>query len=117
MTDQIRGSSGAPPENRRHQRFNLPTNTRAFVRDAKGNDHPVRVNDLSGGGAGLAIETPFDNHAFIELHMVGMEPVSGKVRRKLTEGMGVEFDLSDKEKKDMEDEIRKFRLAVARENS
>ena len=117
MTDKIRGSSGPRPDQRRHQRYDLPADTRAIVRDAYGNEHEVGVSDLSGGGAGLLMETPFDNHAFIELHMVGMAPVSGKVRRSYEEGMGVEFDLGDKEKKDMEEEIRKFRLAVARENS
>jgi len=114
MTDKIAGSSGTVPDHRRHERLDLPANTRAILKDANGNELDVGVNDLSGGGAGLHTETPFDNDSFVELHINGMAPISGRVARKFVEGMGVEFDLKDQEKEKMEEEVRKFRLAVAR---
>jgi len=114
MTDKIAGSSGTRPDHRRHERLDLPDNTRAVLRNADGVELEVGVNDLSGGGAGLKTETPFDNESFVELHINGMAPISGRVARKFVEGMGVEFDLKDQEKEKMEEEVRKFRLAVAR---
>lgn len=117
MTGKIQGSGASPPEQRRYKRLDLPADTRAVLKDAGGNELDVGVMDLSGGGAGLSTDVPFENNAFVELHIEGMEPIPGRVARKYDEGMGVEFDLNEPAKKDMEEEIRNFRLTVARANS
>lgn len=114
MTEKITGTSGTVPDHRRHERLDLPVNTRGILKDANGNQLDVVVNDLSGGGAGLLSETPFDNDSFVELHLNGMAPISGRVARKFVEGMGIEFALKDQEKEKMGEEVRNFRLAVTR---
>ena len=67
------------------------------------------------GGAGLRVDQPIDNNAFVELHMEGMRTVPGRVARNFASGIGVEFDLGEGERKDMEKELIKFRIAVARQ--
>ena len=117
MTGKIQGSSGLPPDQHRDNRTDLPAKTSAIRKGAGGGVVEGGVMDRSGGGAGLFTDIPFENNSFVVLHIDGMEPIAGRVARKFIEGMGVEFDLSDPAKKDVEEEIRKFRLTVAREKS
>ena len=48
--------------------------------------------DVSPGGAGLTVNEPIDNNAFVELHMEGMVTVPGRVARNFARGIGIEFD-------------------------
>jgi hypothetical protein len=104
-----------PPEQRRHERVPLPENFRATIKGEDGVEREVTVKDLSDGGAGLGVEGNFENDSFVELHMEGHGTIPGRVVRKFVEGIGVEFDFDDaRVSKDKEEELRKFRLAVAR---
>ena len=103
-----------PPEQRRHERVQLPEGFRATIRGEDGEEKEVTVTDLSDSGAGLIVDGMFENDSFVELHMEGMGRIQGKVARKFVEGIGVEFDFGvGRENKEKEEELRKFRLAVA----
>ena len=104
-----------PPEQRRHERVPLPEDFRATLRDKDGVERNVTVKDLSDAGAGLIVDGAFENDFFVELHMEGMGRIQGKVARKFVEGIGVEFDFGEEEvSKEKAEELRKFRIAVAR---
>lgn len=103
-----------PPEQRRHERVHLPEGVRATIRGEDGEEKEVTVKDLSDGGAGLIVDGAFENESFVELHMEGMGRIKGKIARKFVEGIGIEFDFSESEEnKEMEEELRKFRISVA----
>ena len=103
-----------PPEQRRHERVELPEGFRATIRGEDGEEKEVTVKDISDAGAGLIVDGAFENDAFVELHMEGMGRIHGKVARKFAQGIGVEFDFSEGgENKEKEEELRKFRIAVA----
>ena len=46
--------------------------------------------------------------------MEGYGKILAPVAREFVEGIGVEFELDEPEKNDMEEELKKFRLSVAR---
>lgn len=46
--------------------------------------------------------------------MEGYGKISARVAREFVEGIGVEFEFDEPEKNDMEEELKKFRLSVAR---
>ena len=49
--------------------------------------------------------------------MEGYGKILAPVAREFVEGIGVEFELDEPEKNDMEEELKKFRLSVARKKS
>ena len=101
-------------EARRHPRERVPKNVRVTITGKGGEKIEGTVMDISPGGAGLSVNKPIDNNAFVELHMEGMGTVHGRVARNFARGIGVEFDLSEQERKAMEEELIKFRKTVAR---
>lgn len=98
---------------RRYDRIAVPGNFQATLKDEKGREREVGVTDISAGGAGLVVDGQFANSEFIELHMDGFGKVPGKVKRQFAEGIGVEFDISEKEREAMKDELLAFRKTVA----
>ena len=103
-----------PPEQRRHERVELPDDFRATIKGEDGEEKEVTVKDISDGGAGLIVSGAFENDSFVELHMEGLGRVRGRVTRSFVEGIGVEFDFGEQEHdKDKEEELRKFRITVA----
>ena len=106
-----------PPEQRRHERVPLPENFRATIKGEDGVEREVTVKDISDSGAGLRVDGNFENESFVELHMEGHGTIPGRVVRKFVEGVGVEFDFGEEENlsKEKEEELRKFRIAVAKE--
>ena len=56
------------------------------------------VRDISAGGAGLIVSGTFHNEAFVDLHMEGFGRVSARIARKFVQGIGVEFNLNEKER-------------------
>ena len=106
-------SAGPSGDQRRHERLEMPEHVKATIIGEDGVEQDVRVMDISAGGAGLAVEGSFENDAFVELHMEGYGRIPARVKREFVEGIGVEFELGGPEKNDMEEELKKFRLAVA----
>ena len=111
------GPPGGPPDDqRRYQRTEVPEHVKATIIGEDGVEHEVTVKDLSAGGAGLIVDDSFENDAFVELHMEGYGKITARVAREFVEGIGVEFELGEPEKNDMEEELKKFRLTIARES-
>lgn len=101
-------------EARRHPRQELPENVRVTITSEDGEKTEGTVMNISAGGAGLSVNKPIDNDAFVELHLDGLGTVPGRVARNFARGIGVEFELGERERKDMQEELIKFRKAVAR---
>ena len=99
---------------RRYPRQGLPANVPVTITGEGGEKIEGMVMDISPSGAGLSVAKPIDNYAFVELHLEGLGTVPGRVARNFASGIGVEFDLGERERKDMEEELIKFRKAVAR---
>ena len=111
------GPPGGPPgDQRRHQRMEMPDHVKATITGEDGVEHEVTVKDISAGGAGLIVDVSFENDDFVELHMEGYGKIPARVKREFVEGIGVEFELGEPEKDGMEDELKKFRLTIARES-
>ena len=91
----------------------MPEHTKATIIGEDGVEHEVTVKDNSAGGAGLIVDGPFENDAFVELHMNGYGKIPARVTREFVEGIGVEFELGEPEKNGREEELKKFRLTVA----
>lgn len=115
MVDKIQRGPGLGPatDNRRHARMGMPKNTRATLQGPDGSTHDVGVQDISSGGAGLLVDGVFENASFVELHMEGLGSIKAHVARDFAGGIGVEFELSEKERLEKEEEIRAFRKTVA----
>ena len=58
------------------------------------------------------VDGQFANNEFIELHMDGFGKVPVKVKRQFAEGIGVEFDINEKEREAMKEELLAFRKSV-----
>jgi len=114
MIEKIGGKLDPALNNRRHTRMDLPKNIRATLKGDDGTSHDVSVQDISASGAGLVVDGVFENASFVELHMEGLGGIKARVARDFAEGIGVEFDLSEKKKKDMEGELKEFRKTVSR---
>ncbi len=110
---KIAATSGPPGDQRRYQRTKMPEHVKATIIGEDGVEQDVTVKDLSAGGAGLIVEGSYENDAFVELHMEGYGKIPARVKREFVEGIGVEFELDEPEKNDMEEELKKFRLSVA----
>ena len=113
--NKIDAPGGPSGDQRRYQRMKVPEHVTATIIGKDGVEQDVTVKDLSGGGAGLIVDGSFENDDFVELHMEGYGKIPARVRREFIEGIGVEFELSEPEKNDMEEELKKFRLSVAKE--
>lgn len=113
---KISTPGGPPTDQRRYQRTEVPEHLKATIIGEDGVEHDVTVKDLSGGGAGLIVDGSFENDDFVELHMEGYGKIPARVRREFIKGIGVEFELDGPGKEDMDEELKKFRLAAAREN-
>ncbi len=109
-------AGGPTGDKRRHERLAVRENFKATITGADGVEQDVRVMDISAGGAGLVVEGSFQNDAFVELHMEGYGKIPARVKREFMEGIGVEFELEGPQKDDMEEELKKFRLTVAKES-
>ena len=92
----------------------MPKNARVTITGEDSGKTEGMIMDVSPGGAGLSVNEPIDNNAFVELHMEGMVTVPVQVARNFARDIGIEFDLREQERKDMEEELIKFRKAVAR---
>ncbi len=113
---KIDAPGGPIPEQRRHQRTEVPEHDTATIIGEDVVEQEVTVKDISGGGAGLIVDGSFENDDFVELHMEGYGKIPARVNREFLEGIGVEFELDEPEKNDMDEELKKFRLAVARKD-
>jgi len=113
MAEKVSRGPGPAVNQRHHARMELPKNTRAVLRNADGSEQGVEVLDISAGGAGLLVDGTFENNAFVELHMEGIGSIKARVARDFVKGVGVEFDLAEPEKAEMEEELRAFRKTVA----
>ncbi len=113
MVNKIGGGLSPALNNRRHQRLGLPKNTKAQLRGADGQMHDVEVQDISAGGAGLVVDGVFENASFVELHMEGIGSIKAHVARDFAGGIGVAFDPSEADRKDMEEELKAFRKTVS----
>jgi hypothetical protein len=100
-------------DTRRYPRIVAPGNVRATIRDADGHEHEVGVADISAGGAGLVVDGAFGNSDFVNLHMEGVGDIPARVARRFAEGIGIEFQISEKEREAMKDELLAFRKAAA----
>ena len=89
---KIDAPGGPIAEQRRHQRMEVP-------------EH-LTVTIIG--------EDSFENDDIVELHVEGYGKIPARVAREFVEGIGVEFELDEPEKNDMEEELKKFRLSVAR---
>ena len=98
---------------RRYARVAVPGNLHATLKDAKGREQEVAVTDISAGGAGLVVDGQFGNSDFVELHMDGFGNVPSRVKRQFAKGIGVEFEISEKERDAMKEELLAFRKTVA----
>ncbi len=106
-------SAGPSGDQRRHERLEMPEHVKATIIGEDGVEQIATITDISAGGAGLAVDGPFENDAFVELHMEGYGKIPARVKREFVKGIGVEFQLGEPEKNDMEEELKKFRLSVA----
>ena len=102
------------PNARRHERTSVGGKFRATVTDSTGAKTEAVVLDVSAGGAGLNVQGAFQNDAFVDLHMGTFGTVSGRVARKFVEGIGVEFNMDDAEKKRFNEALIAFRKAGGR---
>lgn len=100
---------------RRHPRLLVDDQFPATITDAAGNKTDAVVRDISAGGAGLFVSGTFHNEAFVDLHMEGFGRVSARIARKFVQGIGVEFNLNEKERAEIKEELIKFRKAGGRQ--
>ena len=108
-------AGGHHGDQRRYQRTEVPEHVTATIIGKDGVEQDVTVKDISGGGAALIVDGSFENNDFVELHMAGYGTIPARVKRDFLEGIGVEFELEGPQKEDMEEELKKFRRAVAKE--
>ena len=92
----------------------VPEHLTATIIGEDGVERDVTIKDLSAGGAWLIVDGSFENDDFVELHMEGYGKILAPVTREFFEGIGVKFELDEPKKNDMEEELKKFRLSVAR---
>ncbi|NQV83288.1 MAG: PilZ domain-containing protein [Rhodospirillales bacterium] len=107
MTDKISDNT------RRYPREMVPRNLRATITDENGQKQEAAISDISAGGAGLVVDGLFGNSAFVELHMDGIGTIPSRVARQFAQGIGVEFEISEKEREAMKDELLAFRKTVS----
>jgi hypothetical protein len=97
---------------RRHTRFAFRERTRAVTDDG---EFEGESQDISRSGVGLMTEATLDNSTVMELHIGEGGAIPGHVARTYEGGFAIEFDVSEKEKKRIEAEIKRFRRTMARE--
>jgi hypothetical protein len=112
---KISATGGSTSDQRRHQRLEVRKPFKAMIIGEDGVEQNATVMDISAGGAGLTVDAKFENDTFVELHMEGYGKIPARVKRDFVEGVGVEFELKGPGKEEMEEELRKFRMTVAKE--
>ena len=115
MVEKIERREAPTTDQRRHARTNLPGNFWAALKGEDGTTYEVGVQDISAD-ARLLVDGVFENASFVELHMEGLGSINAHVARDFAGGIGVEFDLSGRHKKEMEAELKAFRKTVASGN-
>ena len=115
MVEKIERREAPTTDQHRHARTNLPGNFRAALKGEDGTTYEVGVQDISAD-ARLLVDGVFENASFVELHMEGLGRINAHVARDFVGGIGVEFDLSGRHKKEMEAELKAFRKTVASGN-
>jgi len=100
---------------RRYPRLTVEEKLRAVLTGPDGTETEAVVSDISAGGAGLIVGANFHNETFVDLHMEGFGRVSARVARKFVQGIGVEFNLNEKERAEIKEELIKFRKAGGRQ--
>ena len=106
-------TDGNSDDTRRYPRVAVPGSYRATIRGEDGLERDAAVTDISAGGAGLIVDGLFGNSAFVELHMEGVGDFPARVAREFAQGIGIEFQISEKERNAMKDELLAFRKTVA----
>jgi len=97
---------------RRYPRYQLDLTARAI---ADGEGHPAVVQDISEGGASIAVDNAlFTNDEFVELQVEGHSNLSGRVVRQFQGGYAMEFDEDTAEKRKLAEEIEKFRAIAGK---
>jgi hypothetical protein len=115
LVEKIERREAPTTDQHRHARTNLPGNFRAALKGEDGTTYEVGVQDISAD-ARLLVDGVFENASFVELHMEGLGRINAHVARDFAGGIGVEFDLSGRHKKEMEAELKAFRKTVASGN-
>ena len=116
MVEKIERREAPTTDQHRHARTNLPGTFRAALKGEDGTTYEVGVQNISATGAALLVDGVFENASFVELHMEGLGSINAHVARDFAGGIGVEFDLSGRHKKEMEAELKAFRKTVASGN-
>ncbi len=101
-------------EHRRNERLTVEEKLRAVITAEDGTTTEAFVQDISAGGAALVVGPNFFNETFVDLHMEGIGRVNARVARKFQQGIGVEFNINEKERQAMQEELKKFRKAGGR---
>ena len=114
MVEKIERREAPTTDQRRHARTNLPGNFRAALKGEDGTTYEVGFQDISA--AGLLVDGVFENASFVGLHLEGLGSIKAQVARDFAGGIGGEFDLSGRHKKEMEAELKAFRKTVASGN-
>lgn len=96
---------------RRHQRYPLRKKVRAKT---AGREFQGEVKDISGSGAALTADINLENNQFVELHVEHLDPLPGHIVRTYEKGFAVKFDIPDKDKQELAEELEKFRRRVSK---
>ena len=90
-------------EKRRHPRHPLQTEVRLEI---NGETVIGQSNDISMGGISINTSIDFDNNAFVQMHVETIGEMTGRVVRQFDEGVAVEFDENEEEKRRLEESLR-----------
>lgn len=99
-----------PDNKRQHERFDVHVASSGQV---GGRDFSGHVADISVGGAAIiAPDVGYQNDQFVNLHMEGIGPARGYVRRQIPGGFAVQFaddEMSAEEQKRRDEAVAAFR--------
>jgi hypothetical protein len=101
-------------EQRRHPRYTVEEKLRAVLTAEDGTTTEAEVRDVSAGGAALLVGTNFYNETFVDLHMEGFGKVNARVARQFREGIGVQFNIGEKDRAAIQEALAQFRKAGGR---
>jgi len=97
---------------RRHARYQLDMPVHAVT---DGGEQRVTVRDISLSGAAIATDKAlFTNDDFVELQVEGHGNISGRVVRQFQGGYAMAFDEDSAEKRELAEEIEKFRAMAGK---
>ena len=84
----------------RDHRFAYSSNKPAKLSHSNGDSAvEVTVRDISASGVALNVETPYENGAFVQVHIEGMGKIRGNVIRAYEGGVAVRFQNRQDESK------------------